>query len=727
MTIQEACRKLGLDERVAQILEVRGYKKIYAHQQTAVKSDLFKGKNGVLSMPTASGKTLIAELVMLLSILNNNGKCLYVVPLKALASEKYEDFKDKYASLGIKVAMATGDYDVPSNYLAGYHIIIATSEKVDSLLRFRARWLLNTITVGIFDEIHLIDDESRGPTLEILIARLKQLNSKIQLVGLSATIKNAPQIAKWLEAECFISSWRPVALKEGVYFDKHIIFDDKSKRKVSIAGATELNSLCLETIKESGQVLLFVNTRRSTQTEARRLAPDMGATLAPAARKELARISQKITGTSQEPTKIRRELAGCVREGVAFHHAGLKYNQRKLIEDAFKNNIIKVICATPTLAAGVNLPARRVIIRDSKRFASGFGSQHIAVFEYKQMRGRAGRPKYDKLGESILIAKSEDDLDELMTKFVLAEPEPIISKLGQENALRMHILSSISSGYVSTHKGLMDFLSHTFFAQQEDEDELDYMIERIIDFLIMEEMIVEENTRYRATAFGNLISRLYIDPISGVILKKGLINSVKKDLSPVSALQLIAICPDVSTLRITKKNKDEVEMFFGLHHDEFLLPFNDYFSRSDYISYLEAVKTAMMLSNWIEEVKEDEVCDEFSVGPGDIRRLVESANWLIYASKEISRLFKIYKAVPKLDKLETRVKYGIKEELLELVSLRGIGRIRARNLYQAGIRRLSDIKKAGPNKLMKTARLGKTLISDIKKQLEKKSIKTSIQ
>jgi len=129
-----------------------------------------------------------------------------------------------------------------------------------------------------------------------------------------------------------------------------------------------------------------------------------------------------------------------------------------MVEDAFRQGKIKVICATPTLAAGVNLPARRVIIRDYKRFDAINGSHHIAVFEYKQMRGRAGRPKYDTYGESVLIAKSEDEKNVLFEDFVCAEPEPIISKLGQENALCMHILSSVAAGYVHTEKGLMDFL-----------------------------------------------------------------------------------------------------------------------------------------------------------------------------------------------------------------------------------------------------------------------------
>ncbi len=220
MEIRELCKKFNITSEVADILAKKGYTKLHPPQETALKSGILEGKNFVLAMPTASGKTLIAELAMIKSILSNKGRALYVVPLRALASEKYEDLKEKYSQLGLKVALASGDYDTPSKFLANYDIIVATSEKVDSLLRFRARWLTESLTIAIIDEIHLIDDSSRGPTLEILIARLKQGNSSLQFVGLSATIKNANQIASWLEAECFLSSWRPIKLKEGVYYDK---------------------------------------------------------------------------------------------------------------------------------------------------------------------------------------------------------------------------------------------------------------------------------------------------------------------------------------------------------------------------------------------------------------------------------------------------------------------------------------------------------------------------
>jgi helicase len=723
MEIKDLCKKFNLPAEVADILAKKGYTKLHPPQATALKSGVLDGKNFVLAMPTASGKTLIAELAMIKSILSKKGKALYVVPLRALASEKYEDLKEKYSQLGLKIALASGDYDTPSKFLANYDIIVATSEKVDSLLRFRARWLTESLSIAAFDEIHLIDDSSRGPTLEILIARLKQSNPSLQLVGLSATIKNANQIAAWLEAECFLSSWRPVKLKEGVYYDKMVYFENGEKRTVKASSTTGINSLCLETVQENGQVLVFVNTRRSTQAEGRRIALTLSKALTDEEKIILNQLSKKLRSQSSESTKISNELAECIESGVAFHHAGLTHTQRKLIEDNFKENIIKVICCTPTLAAGVNLPARRVIIRDYKRFESSIGSHHIAVFEYKQMRGRAGRPKYDTYGESLLIAKSEDEKNVLFEDFICAESEPIISKLGQENALCMHILSSIAAGYVHTDKGLMDFLSNTFFATQEDPRALSGLTERIIEFLCFEDLITSNNGKYRATPFGNLVSRLYIDPQTGVIIRKGLKNSMEIHPSTIAILHLISSCPNMPNLRLNKKNKDEVEMFFGLNSENLLLPFERYYSHSDYNTYLQSLTTALMFNEWVEEIKEDTICDKYPVGPGDIRRLIETAKWLLYASQQIAELFNINIVALSLQALQKRIQYGIKEELLSLVSIKNVGRVRARNLYNSGLKSPSDIKRVSIDALMKAGGIGKTVAAGIKKQIESDKFK----
>ena len=191
-------------------------------QEKSIKKGLLQGKNLLVCTPTASGKTLIAELAALKSIIEGKGKAIYIVPLKALASEKYKDFKRKYGNI-VKIALSIGDIDSSDPFLADYDLIIVTSEKMDSLLRHHAPWITNIATV-VVDEIHLLNDTERGPTLEILLTILKQLLKNVQIIALSATIGNAEELAEWLQADLVVDDWRPVKLHKGIYFDGKVEF-----------------------------------------------------------------------------------------------------------------------------------------------------------------------------------------------------------------------------------------------------------------------------------------------------------------------------------------------------------------------------------------------------------------------------------------------------------------------------------------------------------------------
>ena len=191
-------------------------------QEKSIKEGLLDGNNLLVCTPTASGKTLIAELAALKSIICGKGKAVYIVPLKALASEKYRDFKRRYDKVA-KVALSIGDIDSADPFLSDYDLIVTTSEKLDSLIRHHAPWLTNIATI-IIDEIHLLNDTERGPTLEILITILKQLLKNVQIIGLSATIGNAQELAEWLDAKLVVDEWRPVKLHKGIYLDGEIEF-----------------------------------------------------------------------------------------------------------------------------------------------------------------------------------------------------------------------------------------------------------------------------------------------------------------------------------------------------------------------------------------------------------------------------------------------------------------------------------------------------------------------
>jgi len=215
--------KNKIPDKIYSIL-TKEIKELRPCQEKAIMAGLFENKNLLVCTPTASGKTLIGELAATNSIMNNVGKAVYIVPLKALANEKYKDFKRKYGSL-IKIALSIGDSDKAENYLENYDMIITTSEKLDSLIRHNVGWLRYVHTI-IIDEIHLLNDHGRGPTLEILITILRQLLKNCQIIALSATIGNKEELAEWLEAELVEDDWRPVKLEKGVYLDGEIEFKE---------------------------------------------------------------------------------------------------------------------------------------------------------------------------------------------------------------------------------------------------------------------------------------------------------------------------------------------------------------------------------------------------------------------------------------------------------------------------------------------------------------------
>ncbi len=393
-------RNLEIPDNLKQKYARAGISELYPPQTECVEKGILTGKNTLVAIPTASGKTLIAEMAMHNAI-NKGGKCLYIVPLRALASEKYEEFCNK----GVKTGIATGDFDRRDDLLGRNDIIVATSEKVDSLLRNNATWIPD-ITLLVVDEIHLIDSPGRGPTLEMVIAKMRFRNPAMQVIGLSATIGNPDKLAGWLDAELVTSAWRPVDLRQGVFFKDCIHFRNGTRSVNAVSKNYDDLNLCLDTIAEGGQCLVFVSSRRNAEAFAKRAA---GAIKSedPA----LAAYADKIQRGAE--TEMGRSLAACVAKGAAFHHAGLGRPERSVVEEGFRKGLIKCISSTPTLAAGLNLPARRVIIRDYYRFAANEGMQPIPVSEYHQMAGRAGRPRLDPYGEAVLIAKEQGQVEEL--------------------------------------------------------------------------------------------------------------------------------------------------------------------------------------------------------------------------------------------------------------------------------------------------------------------------
>ena len=715
--------RLPIPPQVKEVMYEKHIEKLWPPQVESIKAGLLDGESMTVSAPTSSGKTLIAELMITKVLLEKGGKALYLVPLRALAAQKLEELK-KWERLGIRVASSTGDFDRYDRWLADYDIVVLTYEKCDSILRRRTTesWVTET-NVVVADEVHLVGDRSRGPTLEVVLTRLKKINPEIRFLSLSATISNAAQIARWLSSKLVVSDWRPVPLRQGVYYGGRIYFDTGETVNVKHTGDEPVVDLALDSINRGGQVLVFASTRRQAESVAKKFTGKLS--LSEVEKKELNDLAKKL-GSYDELGPTHDELASLIKSGVAFHHAGLSFDARTTLEQAFMARKVKVLASTTTLAAGLNLPARRVIIYDVTRYEQGFGRIRIPVLEYHQMAGRAGRPGLDPYGEAVLIARKADDVEELLEEYVRSKPEPAEPQLLDELTLLPHVLSNVTSGYAADEQKLREFFSETFSGTLSSKPSMWRSISRSLKFLLDNSFLTDEGGYLLPTAFGRKTSEVYFHPYTAILVKK----AANYGVSGVDrhSLHLVCLSVEVPKPRLGMKEKEDLSYEIDQEEDELPVSLEEYvetmmdLSPDPYEEYLGAWKAVKVLEWWVNEVSEAKIEEAVGVQPGDLYQLYTTASWV---SRGIASLFQTLKSDRSLVKaytdLSVRLESGVKSELLPLVGLRGIGRVRARQLYNSGIRTLRDVAEAPIERLTQLRGVTTQLALSIKEQASKLS------
>ena len=698
------------DSAVRSLLSQLGYSTLYPPQEIAVEQGILEGKSILVTTPTASGKTLIA-MMAILKVVEKGMKAVYLTPLRALANEKYNDLKileELDFGRKIRVSVSTGDYDSSGKELVGADIIVLTNEKMDTLFRHNAEWLAD---VGLFvsDEVHLIGDRERGPTLEMMLTKIRRNYPQSQLLALSATIANSEELADWLGCNLVESNWRPTKLVEGVFEYGSAMMNDGSKFKIASSGISSAVDLALDSLDGGGQALIFAETRKRAVSIAAKATEEVFSRLDNATKKLAISASANILSNGDE-SELTKTLAQLVAKGVAFHHAGLGPSSRKIVEDSFKEGVIKILSATPTLAAGVNLPARRVVISTILRYDSAYGgSVPISVLEYKQLCGRAGRPKYDVLGEAIIVSESGVNGEELYDHYVLGSPEPIRSQLSSESAIRFHLLSTVASMPGMKKPEIHELFSSTLFARQYRNAAVEFKVDSALEYLEQEDLIKSKNSRYIATEFGRRTSLLYIDPVTAVAFRDSLDRIEHAEgKHTLGFLHLISSCPDFyPKLTLRKKDFDEVSLLIQNRGNELLYSISEY----------DCNRGFWALYEWIEETGDKMLADIMGVEPGDMHRIVETGSWLAYSLYEMAKLLRREDLLAELYNLRTRIIYGVKDELLPLVALEGIGRVRARALYGAGLTDVSKISKVPQTKLANIPKIGPVVAEKLKKKL----------
>ena len=687
---------------LSELLEYLKIKELYPPQKEAIAL-VEKGNSVLMSVPTAAGKTLVAYAALIKAV-KAKKKGMYLVPLRALAWEKVNELKDicKKILNGAKIGVSVGDYD-KARGLSKYDIIVSTSERADSLIRHNPSWL-SEVECLVADEIHLLNDSGRGPTLEITLSKFREINPNVQIIGLSATVSNSKEIADWLDAKLVESDFRPVPLRKGISLDGTVEWEDGERKYMGLDG---VEGIAIDNLPE--QCLVFVGTRKSAEAQAKKLSRMIGGKLNSEQQKNLEKFADQIQKNADEITSVDSNLSKLITNGVAYHHAGLTNRQRLIIETAFKEKSLKALCATPTLAAGVNLPARRVIIRDLSRWDSSFQSnQPLPVLEVHQMLGRAGRPGFDVDGQGILIAKKRDQIDSFTERYFEGETEPVISRLGSEPALRTHLLSLITSGTINTREGLHKFLEKTLFGAQGELWRTQHRLNKVLDFLDKEQLIEIEGKKdnefqpankvseekLKPTAFGRKVSQLYIDPLSGVIIKNALESEV--EANSLGLLHTLTRTPDIYSLYVRKNEMETYLTHLMQMEGDLMLP--PPVEHMELEFYLWDLKTALLLMDWIEETPEEHLLKRYSTTPGDIRAKVETAEWILYAMSELAELLSPSNT-KMITELRIRIKNGIRKELLPLLEIDSVGRIRARSLFNAGFTSQSSIRDARPSDL----------------------------
>ena len=558
-------------------------------------------------------------------------------------------------------------------------------------------------------------------------------------------------------------------------------------KKLRILQPTDSPSvnLALDTLRLGKQALVFANTKRSAEKVAEDIAEKI--------KKEritgenvLFEISEKARTSLPHPTTQCERLARCMKKGVAFHHAGLTQKQKDIIEEEFKRGTIKIICCTPTLAYGIDLPAFRSIIRDLRRYGKR-GLAWIPVLDYQQICGRAGRPSYDSFGEAIAVASTEQERDKIREIYIEGEAEEIYSKLAVEPVLRTYILSLIAAEFAADRKQLVDFFSRTFWAYQfEDMEKLDSIIEKMLNLLVeygfirdeqaetgakkdaqqakatgirhasqikarkaeryAEEMLLTdeqqafdefdgfisaadirkevksgENEGIRtggklgATAIGRRVAQLYIDPLTAHDLLTAVKRAESKQATDFSFIHLAASCLEMRPL-LRVKQAEYGTIAEALDKKEGSIISSEPGEHDlEYDEFLNSFKTALFLEDWMDEKDEEYLLEKYAVRPGELRAKLELADWLLYAAEELAKLAKHHAIVKGILKTRYRLKYGVKEELLPLLRLKGIGRVRARRLFAAGFKDVGEIKKADIMSLVQI--LGRNTAISLKKQV----------
>ena len=664
--------------------------KLLPLQEMAVKKHgLFGTGNLLIQAPTSSGKTFIGEMAAIHTALRRK-KVVYLVPLKALAEEKYLDFKEKYEPYGIKVIISTRDHREFDEALESGHFSIAVVvyEKLAQFL-VRQPQRFQEVELVIADELEILSDPDRGALVELLLTQL--IRRRCRVIGLSAVIGHAQRLASWMQAELVQYDRRPVELRYGVLhgglfrYRTYNTFGEGDEQFVDVRSENpwEIITETVASFVERGETcLVFVKARHEAWHGAERLAARLNLPAATHALEELREL---------EATHAREALMQTLSCGVGFHNADLRPQERRLVEKAFRHDEVRVLVSTSTLATGLNLPAQNVFIAAEKwRYDNRFTMPWKAPIlrsEYENMGGRAGRYGYHHdFGRSILVAATPFDQETLWRRYVEGERESIEPRLAQ-TPLEDHILRLVAARICQDEAELNAFFESTLsgrwiWTETMTPDQMDSQMSRAIGKALELEMLTRDvEGRLVPTPIGQAATSKGIRMITALEFERWLIASEGRSWSNADLILAAAFCPDaaMSPVSLTTREYEHADYAGQLRErtegDERMadVPLNVLRSTNETPSFEEcrAIKAALMVLDWLEGSPVYDIEETYHTTSGQLLFAAEQLSWLIESTSNLaSALGMSASFANRIATLSERVALGVREEELWLANLR---------------------------------------------------------
>ncbi|KAM4751261.1 DNA polymerase theta isoform 2-T2 [Anableps anableps] len=738
----------GLPKPVLERYQKHGVTQMFEWQaQCLTVGQVLHGGNLVYSAPTSAGKTLVSELLILKRVLETKRKALFILPFVSVAKEKMHYLQSIFEEAGIRVEGYMGSTSAAGGFTR-LDVAVCTIEKANSLInRLIEENSMGLLGMVVVDELHMVGDSGRGYLLELLLTKIRYIAQKqntsgsfsegIQIIGMSATLPNLSLLASWLGADLYQTDYRPVPLQEHLkvgcnIYDKSLSVVRQFAPALNIKGDDDhIVSLCYETVREGHSVLLFCPSKNWCEQLADTIARAFfnlrhsglqGEAVPQPVCLDTEGLVDVIAQLRRTPAGLDPILQRTVQWGVAFHHAGLTFDERDVLEGAFRQGLIRVLAATSTLSSGVNLPARRVIIRTPT-----FNGRLLDPLTYKQMAGRAGRKGVDTTGESVLVCKQNERQKGI--SLLKGALQPISSCLvrregeGVTTSMLRAILEIIVGGVASTPQDVRLYASCSLLAAsmksdkktESNEQTSSGAIEACVEWLMGNEFINiqkdGQDEQYCPTQLGAATLSSSLSPaealgifadlqraMKGFVLENDLhilylITPLYAEWTTIDWYQFFCLWEQLpSSMKRVAELVGVQEGFLARSVSGKLVAKTEKQLRQ--MAIHKRFFTTLVLQDLVSEVPLGTVASKYNCSRGQLQSLQQSASTYAGMVTVFCKRLGWHNMELLLSQYQTRLSFGVQRELVDLVRVSLLNATRARALYAQGLCTVAEVARA---------------------------------